>query len=49
MLNGLAAHTDQFDVGGHTPSDFPMADVNQDEMDEFEAMAEELVGRASES
>ncbi|MFK4072006.1 condensation domain-containing protein, partial [Streptomyces sp. NPDC029674] len=36
MLGGLAAHTDAPAAGGHTPSDFPLLDLAQDEVDEFE-------------
>ncbi|MFJ5261732.1 amino acid adenylation domain-containing protein [Streptomyces sp. NPDC088387] len=36
MLGGLAGHTTSPDAGGHTPSDFPLLDLAQDEVDEFE-------------
>ncbi|MFF3641302.1 amino acid adenylation domain-containing protein [Streptomyces sp. NPDC002564] len=36
MLGGLAAHTDAPASGGHTPSDFPLLDLAQDEIDEFD-------------
>ncbi|MEU5772164.1 amino acid adenylation domain-containing protein [Streptomyces venezuelae] len=36
LLCGLAAHTDAPASGGHTPSDFPLLDLAQDEVDEFE-------------
>ncbi|WP_409236584.1 amino acid adenylation domain-containing protein [Streptomyces sp. PA5.6] len=36
LLGGLAAHTDAPASGGHTPSDFPLLDLAQDEVDEFE-------------
>ncbi|MEV0259661.1 amino acid adenylation domain-containing protein [Streptomyces sp. NPDC050732] len=36
MLGGLADHTDAPAAGGHTPSDFPLLDLAQDEVDEFE-------------
>ncbi|WP_249924315.1 condensation domain-containing protein, partial [Streptomyces alboniger] len=36
MLGGLAAHTVAPASGGHTPSDFPLLDLAQDEVDEFE-------------
>ncbi|MEV0126829.1 condensation domain-containing protein, partial [Streptomyces sp. NPDC050703] len=36
MLGGLAAHTVTPASGGHTPSDFPLLDLAQDEVDEFE-------------
>nr|WP_272918038.1 non-ribosomal peptide synthetase [Actinomadura rayongensis] len=42
MLTGLAAHADDPDAGGHTPSDFPLATLTQDEIDEFEDMATEI-------
>jgi non-ribosomal peptide synthase protein (TIGR01720 family) len=42
MLSGLAAHVAETDVGGHTPSDFPMLELAQDQVDEFEAMAAEI-------
>ncbi|WP_309505524.1 non-ribosomal peptide synthetase [Streptomyces phytophilus] len=37
MLAGLAAHTEDPAAGGHTPSDFALLDLGQDEVDEFEA------------
>ncbi|MBM7169929.1 amino acid adenylation domain-containing protein [Streptomyces sp. G44] len=39
MLGGLAAHTDAPAAGGHTPSDFRLLDLAQDEVDQFEAIA----------
>jgi len=43
MLNGLAAHaTTTPAAGGHTPSDFPLTVLNQEELDEFAKMAEKL-------
>ncbi|WP_306338922.1 condensation domain-containing protein, partial [Streptomyces sp. KL118A] len=36
LLGGLADHTDAPASGGHTPSDFPLLDLAQDEVDEFE-------------
>ncbi|MFC7730062.1 condensation domain-containing protein [Actinomadura keratinilytica] len=39
MLSGLVAHTDGGDAGGHTPSDFPLTDISQHELDEFEKTA----------
>ncbi|MQS37965.1 hypothetical protein FFZ77_20735 [Streptomyces katsurahamanus] len=39
MLTGLVAHTSGSGGGGHTPSDFPLVEVSQDELDEFEAAA----------
>ncbi|MEV7194406.1 amino acid adenylation domain-containing protein [Streptomyces sp. NPDC093510] len=38
MLGGLADHTDAPAAGGHTPSDFPLLDLAQDEVDEFEGL-----------
>ncbi|MEO3850564.1 condensation domain-containing protein, partial [Streptomyces sp. B8F3] len=37
LLGGLAAHTGDPAAGGHTPSDFALLDLGQDEVDEFEA------------
>ncbi len=39
MLAGLAAHTADPAAGGHTPSDFPLLDLAQDEVERFEAIA----------
>jgi amino acid adenylation domain-containing protein/non-ribosomal peptide synthase protein (TIGR01720 family) len=39
MLAGLAAHTADPAAGGHTPSDFPLIDLAQDEVEQFEAIA----------
>ncbi|MER7050602.1 amino acid adenylation domain-containing protein [Streptomyces jumonjinensis] len=39
MLTGLVTHTSGSGGGGHTPSDFPLVEVSQDELDEFEAAA----------
>ncbi|KOG86061.1 hypothetical protein ADK38_33155, partial [Streptomyces varsoviensis] len=36
MLSGLAAHTTAPAAGGHTPSDFTLVDLDQEELDEFE-------------
>jgi non-ribosomal peptide synthase protein (TIGR01720 family) len=47
MLSGLAAHTDAPAAGGHTPSDFGLLDLAQDEVDEFEAIAAHLEGGLS--
>ncbi|WP_189425233.1 hypothetical protein, partial [Streptomyces griseoviridis] len=45
MLAGLAAHTDADPgAGGHTPSDFPLLALTQDEVEEFEAIAAEREG-----
>jgi amino acid adenylation domain-containing protein/non-ribosomal peptide synthase protein (TIGR01720 family) len=35
-LAGIAAHAARPGAGGHTPSDFPLTEVSQDEIDEFE-------------
>jgi nonribosomal peptide synthetase CepB len=37
LLAGLAAHTDAPTAGGHTPSDFRLLSLAQDEVDELEA------------
>ncbi|MFG2971361.1 condensation domain-containing protein [Streptomyces sp. NPDC048288] len=42
LLNGLAAHTAGPQAGGHTPSDFSLLDLDQDEVDDLEAIAAEL-------
>ncbi|MCQ8195328.1 condensation domain-containing protein, partial [Streptomyces rugosispiralis] len=46
MLTGLAMHTTDVDgdtdIGGHTPSDFPLVDISQSELDEFEATAQQM-------
>ncbi|MDN0200181.1 amino acid adenylation domain-containing protein [Streptomyces sp. S.PNR 29] len=42
MLGGLAAHTSEPTSGGHTPSDFGLLDLDQDEIEQFEAMAAKL-------
>jgi non-ribosomal peptide synthase protein (TIGR01720 family) len=42
MLAGIAAHAEGPGAGGHTPSDFSLAEVSQAELDEFEALAAEL-------
>ncbi|MGX2997533.1 amino acid adenylation domain-containing protein [Streptomyces sp. JNUCC 64] len=47
MLAGLAAHTDAPAAGGHTPSDFGLLALGQDEVDEFEAIAANLEGGLS--
>ncbi|MEV0522550.1 amino acid adenylation domain-containing protein [Streptomyces sp. NPDC050439] len=44
LLAGLAAHTTDPTAGGHTPSDFPLVELAQDEVEQFEAMAAELEG-----
>ncbi|MEU9560366.1 amino acid adenylation domain-containing protein [Streptomyces fumanus] len=47
LLGGLADHTTDPAAGGHTPSDFPLLELGQDEVDELEAIAEELDGGRS--
>ncbi|WP_409055756.1 amino acid adenylation domain-containing protein [Streptomyces sp. SYP-A7185] len=47
LLAGLAAHTTDPAAGGHTPSDFPLIELAQDEVEQFEAMAAELEGGRS--
>jgi non-ribosomal peptide synthase protein (TIGR01720 family) len=42
MLSGLAGHTPDSGSGGHTPSDFPLVEISQDELDEFEASAKQI-------
>ncbi|MFD4528138.1 condensation domain-containing protein, partial [Streptomyces sp. NPDC058470] len=42
MLTGLVTHTSDSGSGGYTPSDFPLVDISQDELDEFEAMAQQI-------
>jgi amino acid adenylation domain-containing protein/non-ribosomal peptide synthase protein (TIGR01720 family) len=37
LLAGLAAHTTEPAAGGHTPSDFPLLALAQDEVDDLEA------------
>ncbi|MFJ5266745.1 condensation domain-containing protein, partial [Streptomyces sp. NPDC088387] len=37
LLNGFAAHTTSADAGGHTPSDFPLLDLAQHQIEELEA------------
>jgi non-ribosomal peptide synthase protein (TIGR01720 family) len=37
VLNLVASHADQVDAGGHSPSDFPLAALSQDDVDELEA------------
>ncbi|RZB19443.1 hypothetical protein StrepF001_11550 [Streptomyces sp. F001] len=37
MLGGLADHTTSPDAGGHTPSDFPLLDLAQHQIEELEA------------
>ncbi|GAA4072037.1 amino acid adenylation domain-containing protein [Streptomyces shaanxiensis] len=47
LLRGLAAHCDHPAVGGHTPSDFPLLDLDQDEVEQLEAIAADLEGGLS--
>ncbi|MFC8124128.1 amino acid adenylation domain-containing protein [Streptomyces sp. NPDC057302] len=47
LLAGLAAHTTDPAAGGHTPSDFPLIELAQDEVEQFEAIAAELEGGRS--
>ncbi|WAP59563.1 non-ribosomal peptide synthase/polyketide synthase [Streptomyces sp. S465] len=42
MLTGLATHTTDDGTGGHTPSDFPLVEISQSELDEFEATAQQM-------
>ncbi|WP_407562711.1 amino acid adenylation domain-containing protein [Streptomyces sp. 184] len=37
LLAGLAAHTEDPAAGGHTPSDFPLLDLAQNQIEELEA------------
>ncbi|MEU4203719.1 amino acid adenylation domain-containing protein [Streptomyces sp. NPDC026294] len=47
LLDGLATHTDSPAAGGHTPSDFPLLDLDQDEIEQFEAIADRLSDEAA--
>ncbi|MFJ6394077.1 amino acid adenylation domain-containing protein [Streptomyces sp. NPDC091972] len=47
LLRGLAACSDHPAVGGHTPSDFPLLDLDQDEVEQLEAIAADLEGGLS--
>jgi nonribosomal peptide synthetase CepB len=47
MLTGLAAHAAGPDAGGHTPSDFPLLELGQSQVEEFEAMAARIEKGAS--
>jgi amino acid adenylation domain-containing protein/non-ribosomal peptide synthase protein (TIGR01720 family) len=42
VLSGLARQADDPAAGGHTASDFDLLDLDQDEIEEFEAIAAEL-------
>ncbi|WP_063762162.1 non-ribosomal peptide synthetase [Streptomyces bicolor] len=44
LLTALAGHTADPTAGGHTPSDFTLLDLAQDEVEEFEAIAARLAG-----
>jgi non-ribosomal peptide synthase protein (TIGR01720 family) len=47
MLGGIATHLAATDSGGgQTPSDFPLADIDQDELDELEMLAHQIEGEA---
>ncbi|MEO3874995.1 amino acid adenylation domain-containing protein [Nonomuraea sp. B12E4] len=37
MLEGLVTHTEGGQAGGHTPSDFSLVELDQDDVEEFEA------------
>nr|ACJ60950.1 VEG8 [uncultured soil bacterium] len=43
MLTGLATHVEQGGAGGHTPSDFPLTALTQQEVAEVEAAVPSLV------
>ncbi|MBB5855616.1 amino acid adenylation domain-containing protein [Amycolatopsis umgeniensis] len=43
MLTGLAAHVGAGGAGGHTPSDFPLVSLAQNEVEEIEAAVPELL------
>ncbi|NGN66781.1 non-ribosomal peptide synthetase, partial [Streptomyces sp. A7024] len=42
MLTGLVSHIADTGSGGHTPSDFPLVEISQDELDDFEATAKQI-------
>ncbi|GIF17045.1 non-ribosomal peptide synthetase [Actinoplanes teichomyceticus] len=44
MLSGLAGQADDPSAGGHTASDFDLLDLDQDEIENFEAIAAEFGG-----
>ncbi|QYC40287.1 A50926 NRPS, modules 1-2 [Nonomuraea coxensis DSM 45129] len=44
MLSGLSRQADDPSAGGHTASDFALLDLDQDEIESFEAIAAELSG-----
>jgi non-ribosomal peptide synthase protein (TIGR01720 family) len=46
-LAGIAAHAAEPGVGGHTPSDFPLIALDQDEIAEFEQLARNIAGESS--
>lgn len=37
-LDGIVAHSRRPDSGGHSPSDFPLADVSQSDIEDIEGM-----------
>jgi hypothetical protein len=37
MITGLAGHAARPAAGGHTPSDFPLAGISQDDIEELES------------
>jgi nonribosomal peptide synthetase CepB len=41
-LAGIATHAAEPGVGGHTPSDFPLIALDQDEIAEFEQLARDI-------
>ncbi|MEC4021159.1 condensation domain-containing protein, partial [Streptomyces sp. H27-D2] len=43
MLAGFAAHASRPGSGGHTPSDFPLVELEQPQIEELEAAAPQLV------
>ncbi|MEC4021062.1 non-ribosomal peptide synthetase, partial [Streptomyces sp. H27-D2] len=43
MLAGFAAHASRPGSGGHTPSDFPLVELEQPQVEELEAAAPQLV------
>ncbi|HEV8164370.1 MAG TPA: condensation domain-containing protein, partial [Actinomycetota bacterium] len=46
-LTGLFRHVASGDSGGHTPSDFPLTDIAQYELDEFEATAKKIARKGA--
>ena len=41
-LAGIATHAAEPGAGGHTPSDFPLIALDQDEIAEFEQLARQI-------